>query len=549
MAARAALVVALVGLCYVGVAWWAGRSVPSDASAAGLALGGLSGEEARAALAERAQTWQSAPVEVRLGPEAASIVPAEAGIGVDVDATITPFTRFSLDPRVVVGRLAGAGEVPVVTRVDQPRFDEALRATVATAERPVREASVSFTGGVLNGVRPEAGTRVDLPATAQEVGRRWPGARVVQGVLADIEPRVSPQAYDQALSEVARPALAGPLALRAEGRTASLTPAAFAPALTMADDAGSLHLRVLEEPLLSAIRQAAPGLERPAVDASLRVDGDRLEVVASQTGQVLDGHQSVEAVTRALTLGPREVDLVLQDAPPRLTGERLQEWSIGAEVGRATVRFADPSASPERAANAARAAALLDGALVAPGAVFDFNARVGIRSSSRGFVAPTTPFPGAEGEDDAGVSHVSSALYEAAFRAGLPLGAREPHSVYLTGLTAGLDARAPFGSANVTFTAPDVSGVFVSASARGATIEVRLWGAPGVQTQVSASGPSALVRPEPTVDRSTRCAARAEPQPGFDIAVTRVMTREGREIGRDSLRTRYAPIPALTCAR
>ena len=376
---------------------------------------------------------------------------------------------------------------------------------------------------------------------------RWPDRRdVIQGVLEEVAPRVGAQEYERALEEVARPALDGPLAVRADGRTASLTVAALAPALSMADDAGTLHLRVLEAPLVAAIRQAAPGLEHPAVDASLRVDGDRPRVVPSVTGRVLDGLQSVEAVTRALTAGPRVAELVLQDAPPRITEEMLQDWSISAEIGRASVRFADPSATPERVANAARAATLLDGAALAPGAVFDFNGRVGLRAPSRGFVAATTPFPGQEGEDDAGVSHVSSALYEAAFRGGLALGPRAPHSVYVTGLTAGLDARAPFGAANVTFTAPDDSGVWVSAAVRGDTVDVRLWGAPGTTTQVSAAGPSSVVRPEGTLERSSRCVARSA-QSGFDITVTRVMTREGREAGRESVQTRYAPIPAVRC--
>ena len=544
-----ALGAAVVGVCYLGVAWWAARSVPSGASVAGLAIGGMSGEEAQRALAERAQGWAADPLEVRLGGQTARILPVDAGVGVDAAATIAPLTRLSLDPRTVVWRLAGGGEVPIVTRVDAPLFEDALRPTVERAERPVREASFSFTGGVLAGTRPEAGTRVDLPATAQEVARHWPGRVIVQGVTDTVAPRVSATAYEQALEEVARPAVAGPLPLRADGRTASLTAAAFAPALSMVEDAGTLHLRVLEAPLLTAIRQVAPGLEQPAVDASLRADGERPRVVPSVMGRVLDGPRSVEAVTRALTAGPREAELVLQDAAPQITEDRLQGWAISGQIGRASVRFADPSATPERVANAARAATLLDGAVIAPGTVFDFNGRVGLRASSRGFVAATTPFPGEDGEDDAGVSHLSSAVYEAAFRAGLALGPRSPHSVYLTGLTAGLDARAPFGSANVTFTAPDDSGVWVSAAARGDTIEVRLWGAPGTQTQVSAAGPTSLVRPGPAVERMSRCVARAAAQPGFDITVTRVMTREGREVGRESVRTRYAPIPAQTCTR
>lgn len=547
--ARVLLVAAVVGVCYLGVAWWASRSVPSRASVAGLAIGGMSGQEAQRALAQEAIGWAGEPLEVRLGGQTARIVPADAGVGVDAAATVAPLTRLSLDPRVLVSRLAGGGEVPAVTRVDAARFEEALRPTVQRAERPVREASVSFTGGTLAGTRPEPGSRVDLAATAEEVARSWPERDVVQGVVDPVAPRVSAQAYEQALDEVARPAATGPLGLRADGRTASLTAVALAPALSMVEDAGTLHLRVLEAPLLTAIRQAAPELEHSPVDASLRADGDRPRVVPSVTGRVLDGPRSVDAVTRALTVGPRVAELALQDAAPRITEQRLQDWSITSEIGRASVRFADPSTTPERVANAARAATLLDGAVVAPGAVFDFNGRVGLRASSRGFVAATGPFPGEDGEDDAGVSHVSSAVHEAAYRAGLALGPRAPHSVYLTGLTAGLDARATFGSANVTFTAPDDSGVWVSASARGDTIEVRLWGAAGTATQVSAEGPTSLVRPGPAVERPSRCVPRPAAQPGFDITVTRVMTREGREVGRESIRTRYAPIPAVTCAR
>ena len=543
--ALAAVVAAVV---YVGLAWWVARAAPAGSTAAGVALGGLTAPEARVALAERAASVEEGRVAIRVGPATASVVASSAGIHIDPDATVTPMTQLSLAPRVILDRLRGGIEYPVVTTIDAPAFDAALRSTISKVERPVVEASYSFTGGLATGIHPRPGLRVDLEATARSVAAGWPARAAVDGVVHEVVPRVGPEVFNDALEEVAQPAVAGPLALRADGRTASLPAASLAPALSMVESSGTLELRVAEAPLLATIRRIAPGLEQPATNASYVIRNDGPEMVGSAKGRVLEGPRAVDAVTRALTLGPRVAELELQDSAPSISAATVQGWGITAEVGRASVRFADPSASAERVANAARAAGLVHGTLVAPRGSFSLNERVGARTSTRGFVAPRTPFPGAAGEDDAGVSHLASAVFEAAFRAGLSVGPRTPHSVYVHGLTAGLDARTSFGGPDASFTAPSDSGVLVTAAVRGATVEVILWGTPGRSVAVAADGPRALVTAGAAVDRSPVCVPRAQGQTGFDITVTRVITVDGAERGRDSTRTRYAPLPERRCA-
>ncbi len=92
--------------------------------------------------------------------------------------------------------------------------------------------------------------------------------------------------------------------------------------------------------------------------------------------------------------------------------------------------------------NAARAALDLDGVLIAPGARFSFNDRVGARDTAKGY----TPAPviGARGDlsdiAGGGICQLATSIYNAALEAGMEVIERHPHSRAVEYVPPGRDA-------------------------------------------------------------------------------------------------------------
>ncbi|WP_116114340.1 VanW family protein [Austwickia chelonae] len=539
------IAVAALSAAYVLLAWYAGRDVPDRVSAGGIEIGGLDPESARQRIESASPRWERRPLSVRLADQTVMLSPRQSGVRIDSIATVSQVTGLQLNPTTVWRRLRGGFDVPVRSSVDQAVLRTALASAAAQVERPVKEGSVTFPAAAVVADRPVAGRTVDFAATARAVEERWPQAPAVRGVVQEQAPRVPVEVFDQAVEAVARKAVAGPVEVVAAGGTVTVQPVQFAPALSMAEEGGALSLKVGEKEIVDILRSVGPALERPPVNATVRVDGLRPVVVPERAGSQIEGLSAVAEITKALTGSPRRAEVKSVPLAPTLTAGEVSGYRISSEIGRASVRFSADTESG-KLANAGQAVKLLDGTVLAPGKPFSFNATVGARTADRGFVATAGTLPGIGKQDDGGVGQVASAVHEAAFRAGLLMGPRTAFSSYVPGLSAGLDARVGSDGPDVSFSADAAGGVLVTARTSGTSVDVVLWGPPDTETTVTALRPTKVTRPEAVRDRSAGCRARAL-QPGFDITVRRVLMVQGREERRDEIFTRYAPVPAVTC--
>ena len=94
-----------------------------------------------------------------------------------------------------------------------------------------------------------------------------------------------------------------------------------------------------------------------------------------------------------------------------------------------------------RVTNIKRAAAILDGLTIKPGATFSLNRALGERTRVRGFVpAPTISGGRLVNSVGGGISQLATTLYNAAFFAGLELVAHTPHSFYISRYPKGREA-------------------------------------------------------------------------------------------------------------
>jgi hypothetical protein len=180
--------------------------------------------------------------------------------------------------------------------------------------------------------------------------------------------------------------------------------------------------------------------------------------------------------------------------------------------------------------NIALAAERLHGAILAPGAHLSFLTAIGEVSEASGYKQGTAIVNGqiVSNNVGGGICSVSTALYRAAWWAGLPITERTNHSYWLRAYAdvPGLEAAVYEGVLDLRVANDLPDEVYVEAGTRGDQLFVRLWGRnPG--RVVDAAAPD----------------VRASQAEGGEVINARVVHEQGNVLRRERVITRYAPLP------
>ena len=184
-------------------------------------------------------------------------------------------------------------------------------------------------------------------------------------------------------------------------------------------------------------------VDRPAVDA--RLDLDKRQLLPEQHGVQLDIYGTLARLQHAVRTGQNEIEAVVVKPEPRLKAEQLGNVTFDHVLGYFETAYARGSKHELRTFNLRLAASRLDGHVVLPGEVFDFNEVVGPRDEAHGYkIAPVI----AEGElvdgIGGGTCQISGTLHAAAYFAGLEIVSRRPHTRPSSYIKMGLDAAVSY---------------------------------------------------------------------------------------------------------
>lgn len=176
-----------------------------------------------------------------------------------------------------------------------------------------------------------------------------------------------------------------------------------------------------------------------------------------------------------------------------------------------------------RVYNIKKAASLINGYKLEPGATFDMNAVLGDRNAKNGWKEATGIKYGAYVQEyGGGVCQVSSTLYNVVLMADLTVTERQHHSWPLGYVDIGRDATISTGGPNFCFVNSSQAPVFITASVdeKAKTITVRIYGRPladGVTIKLSSKKTGSIENPGDEIRRDASLPAG-----------TRVVERESR---------------------
>ncbi|WP_459548431.1 VanW family protein [Nocardia sp. X0981] len=551
--ARRVLVVAAVvfGIALVGyiadLVLTSGK-VPRGVEVAGIAIGGMDREEAHAKLQTALDARAGEVVPVKIADIQTQVVPAAAGLGVDWDATWERVGGQPLNPAARLLSLVADREVPVATAVDEAELSDTF-AELSVYDQPPVEGSVEFQGIQPVAVNPVPGRMLDQPAARTVLTEQWATASTLDLPVATAPPAVRRDAIQQALHQIAEPAVSGPVVYTGKGGTeATLEPEQIAAIVDFVPDGnGGLRVEFDHRVATDLLAPQLADTEVEPEDATFTFSGTPT-VVPSVVGDKINWERTLEQLPAMLAAaGPqRSTPAIYERIEPALTTQAAEALGITEVMGEFTTSgFSGPSG-----VNIRTVAQEVNGAVVKPGDTFSLNGHTGPRGAAEGYVESGIIDHGRPSKAvGGGISQFATTLYNAAYFAGLEDAGHTEHSYYISRYPAAREATVFDGAIDLQFRNNTPHGLYIQAFADSYQVTVRIWGTKTVNVESITGEKTKPTEPETiTLPEGDDCIP-SQGAPGFTISDTRVITdiNTGGEISRTTRTVKYDPVPEVKC--
>ncbi|VEG29798.1 VanW family protein [Actinomyces howellii] len=555
----------LLVLVWGGAAWATTLSTSAGATVSGVDVGGMSAQEAQAAVETAMTASLSQPVTVTVTDSSDQLVPAESGVAVDAAASVKQLTGFTLNPVTIVQRLTGP-EVEAVTVVDDKALTAALNDRLPTLSDGTVDATVTLDGTTPVVTQATAGTGLDVEASVSALTQDWPlgesSIALQEGVAV---PAITDEDASTFVEGTLTPLLSGDLTITATGTSVEskaatkdlvLTPEQVAAVLTISAEGGDLSAVLDSEALHAAVVGAMGEIEVPAQDATWTIDGTAAgaatatpQYVAPSSGEGVDmaalTASLIEAGRTGTTTSQRTVPLPITVLEPTNTTPQDQ-WGITEVVGEYSTPFTSEYARDQ---NLTRGAELMNGQVVMPGETFSVNDALGEVDAEHGFVAAGVISNGEHVDAmGGGLSQIGTTMFNAGFEAGMDDVEHHPHSYWFERYPAGREATIWTGEKDVKFANSTPYPVLIQAWVADGRVHARIWSTHYYDVTIT-SGEPYNYRPVQTVTRTAgpNCTPYGGGSAGFDIVVTRTRTAPDKTVPDDVLETSYSADNVVLC--
>ncbi|EYB68727.1 VanW [Deinococcus phoenicis] len=418
----------LGGALAMGVAAQDDGKLAPGLRVAGVDVGGLSREEALAALSSR--TAPPPQVTVNVGTRAWTVGADRLGWQADPQASVEAAARASAG-RSLLERMQGLvgqpseQDFPLVTRVDVGTALATLKSLAGGLNSQPRNAAITFDRATRKYVvTPDTPGRRANAAAAANAYAANPALTTLTVPVTEWKAQYTAEAFRSQVTLGNR--LIRPLTvqLQGTGRTGTLT------ALQVADLYWVREAGIVpdDKTILTAFGRMTEAVDRPAQNARYVLQDGKLVKVAGSAGRVTD-RQAALAAFRKAVLDPAVQTVVFPGkvSQPTLTAAGLPDPAKMELIATGTSTYY--GSSRERRVNVANAAAKIHGMVVPAGENFSFLTALGGITPDNGFVGGLIISGGRTVDGlGGGVCQVSTTAFRALYLAGLPVVERNQHS-------------------------------------------------------------------------------------------------------------------------
>ncbi|MDX6510831.1 MAG: hypothetical protein QOE36_335 [Gaiellaceae bacterium] len=523
---------------------------------AGIDVGGMRVDDARALLEGRAAKVANIPVTFTAEGHSWRVKPAQLGVEADWRAAVEAAQREGAG----VGPLRGFKrlEVRFFGVQIEPRtqvYEGALKYELGRIARVVdaapREASLR-----LRGLRPEVvpartGRVLDRPAAMHAIVDALIGfSRAPVALPVRIQPpSVTADDLAPAAAQV-RTALSAPVRL-ALGPTRWRLPRWRLAGLLELPHGGTSTVRIGGPGADHYFARLEKTVDRKPRDADFAVSGDGVRIVPDAPGLALDAPTTARALlAAALSPTNRVARLAVETAPAKRTTADARTMGITTRVSSYETIY---GGDPNRIHNVQLVAHLVDKTLIAPGATFSFNGTTGERTADKGFLeAPVIINGELQTGLGGGICQVSTTVFNSAFEAGLKITERTNHALYISHYPLGRDATVNYPDLDLKFVNDTPHWLLLRTFVGSSSLVVNLYGAPlhrRVESSASPlvdTGPPPIKRtPDPTLEKG-QTIVEDYGQPSRSTSVHRkVYAADGSLLHDDTWYSSYRSEPKL----
>jgi vancomycin resistance protein YoaR len=538
----------------------------------GVDLSGLTVAAATDRLQAAAEPLQASPLALQAGPATLRVARSRAGVELDVQGSVAAAMDVGRRGPFDAGRFKGwfgRIDLPWKARVVPARLDRQLDGLDRRVGSEVREPTLRIGGRTLvpGGGDSGAGASgpsgaVTVEAVAGRPGRAVdragaaaallasaaaPTGTVVRLPIGERPPSVTPEAA-RAAADRATTLLRAPVEVTAGDGRADLRPADLAPLVRTRVAAGQLRLGLDPAGLDRLLRREAGFAYTEPRDARFEPTGSSVRIIPGQPGlRVVAG----KAATAVLAAGAgdgtgRSAALPTKVTQPELTTREAKALGVKEVMSTYTTTF--NASDVPRVHNISLIAAAVHGSLVLPGQVFSMNAATGQRTAAKGYRTAHVIQNGEIVDGlGGGVCQAGTTMFNAAFFAGLPVVERRNHSLHISHYPMGRDATLDWPSTDLKFRNDSPYGIYITSRATPSTLTFTFWSTSrGYKVTASTSAatnfraPTTRYKDDPALPKGKEVVEESGSS-GFDVTVSRTVTRGGTVVRRDSFLSSYIP--------
>jgi vancomycin resistance protein YoaR len=533
---------------------FAGDKIPSHTTVLGIPIGGMSEHDAKTKLEAGLKDRMAQPIALKAGGSEFQVKPADAGLSVDLDATVAATgAGLSLAPGRIWHALTGGDAIEPVVAKDDAKLKAAVEKLATQVSRPATEGTITFKETTPVTHPPADGLQLDKGKAPAAVLAAYPSDGNPKDLPVSVtKPQAGTDKIDEALKSYAEPAMSGPVRLTVGSKSVELEPAELAPYLTVTVKGGEITPALDAKKLEPLFQQRFEALETLPKDATVQIVGTGPKVIPAVDGMVVDRTKVVPAILSILAkpTGERRAAVGLAHTKAKVTTEQVAALGIKEVMGQFTTTF--PHA-PYRNINIGTAAARINGTLLKPDETFSLNKIVGERTKENGFTEGNIISGGKFVLDlGGGVSQSATTTFNAAFFAGLKDVEHKAHSVYISRYPIGREATVAWPAVDLKFRNDSGHGILVQTIFKASTpgsqgsITVKIWGTKVWDITAGQSGKSNPRAPKVVYNTAADCRPQA-PIAGFDITVYRYFAQNGVRKKTESFTTKYNAAADIRC--
>ena len=460
-------------------------------------------------------------------------------------ATMRGFNPFS-----VISDLTGSLEIEPVILVDQDLLSQSVVSIAdAVSLKPI-EPKLSVTQKNISLTQGSDGLEVDRVELGTQIIAAAPKPRsMIEAPIKVMPPRVSAANAIKA-ETLAKQAVANPVNIVVKDVQAVIDPETIAQALSFTIQGNQLSPELNGALLYASIANELKRVETPGRNASFKIENGSPVVVPSVVGEGVSDAQLATSVLGVLSApgSDRSVSVALGTRDPEITTLEAQQLGINEKLSSFTQDFVY---APYRVTNIGQAAKYVNNTILMPGETFSMNDTIRERTVENGYTVGTIIGPGGVFEEalGGGVSAATTAVWTAAFFAGMERTDTRAHSLYISRYQPGLEATVAWGVFDMKFTNNLSRAVLIKTKMTNSSMKVTFWGTKEFDSIEAEFGERVNVnKSKKIVKRNKKCVAQSGIE-GFTITVNRVFIKDGQEVKREPMTTIYRAGPNIVCKK